>query len=79
MDDDKAWIDTAREAPAVPADAAVPTPDDLAYVVMRREERTGGRYLVFFHQFLLISDQLVISSDFFLAPLLGDYFCFKSI
>lgn len=35
MDDDREWIDTAREAPAVPADAALPTPDDLAYVVMR--------------------------------------------
>lgn len=35
MDDDGEWIKTAKEAPAVPEDAALPSPDDLAYVVMR--------------------------------------------
>lgn len=35
MDDDGAWIKTASAAPAVPDDAALPSPDDLAYVVMR--------------------------------------------
>lgn len=43
MDDDGEWIKTAKEAPAVPDDAALPTPDDLAYVVMRCG--TGSRLL----------------------------------
>ncbi|CAM9651881.1 unnamed protein product, partial [Ectocarpus sp. 4 AP-2014] len=34
MDDDGEWIKTARDAPPVPQDAALPSPDDLAYVVM---------------------------------------------
>ncbi|CAM9325014.1 unnamed protein product, partial [Ectocarpus fasciculatus] len=34
MDDDGEWIKTAKEAPPVPQDAALPSPDDLAYVVM---------------------------------------------
>lgn len=35
MDDDGEWIKTAKTAPVVPDDAALPSPDDLAYVVMR--------------------------------------------
>lgn len=34
MDEDGAWIDTVRKTSAVPSDAKLPTPDDLAYVVM---------------------------------------------
>lgn len=38
MDEDGAWIDTVRKTSAVPSDAKLPTPDDLAYVVMRYTE-----------------------------------------
>lgn len=36
MNDDGEWIKTAAAAPGVPEDAVQPTPDDLAYIVMRQ-------------------------------------------
>lgn len=36
MDDDGEWTKTAATAPGVPEDAVQPTPDDLAYIVMRQ-------------------------------------------
>lgn len=42
MDDDREWIKTVEKSSPVPEDATLPTPDDLAYIVMRYlHARTG--------------------------------------